>query len=85
MSKYHVSSSDQADNALREVMQEIGGSRLFLRSYIYTYTKKRASKLPVAVYGAGSAGAELVKALQSAWEYEPVAFLDDDAEKRSMR
>ena len=29
----------------------IGGSRLFLRSYIYTYTKKRGSKLPVAVYG----------------------------------
>ena len=62
----------------------IGGSRLFLRGYIYKYTKKRASKLPVVVYGAGSAGAELVKALQSGWEYKPVAFLDDDAEKRGM-
>ena len=60
----------------------IGGSRLFLRSYIYTYSKKRGNKHPVAVYGAGSAGAELVKALQSGLEYEPVAFIDDDVEKR---
>lgn len=62
----------------------IGGSRLFLRSYIHTYTKKKNNKQPVVVYGAGSAGAELVKAMQSGWEYEPVAFLDDDIEKRGM-
>jgi len=62
----------------------IGGSRLFLRGYIHTYTKKRNNKQPVVVYGAGSAGAELVKAMQSGWEYEPVAFLDDDIEKRGM-
>ncbi len=59
----------------------IGGSRLFLRSYIHAYTKKRGNKQPVVVYGAGSAGIELVKAMQSGWEYEPVAFLDDDSEK----
>lgn len=62
----------------------IGGSRLMLRSYIHTYTKKRNNKQPVAVYGAGSAGVELAKAMQSGWEYEPVAFLDDDIEKRGM-
>ena len=62
----------------------IGGSRLILRSYIHTYAKRRNNKQPVVVYGAGSAGAELVKAMQSGWEYEPVAFLDDAAEKRGM-
>ena len=62
----------------------IGGSRLFLRSYIQTYTKKRNNKQPVAVYGAGSAGVELVKAMQSGQEFEPVVFFDDDAEKRGL-
>jgi len=62
----------------------IGGSRLFLRSYIHTYTKRKMKGQPVAVYGAGSAGVELAKAMQSGWEYEPVAFLDDDNEKRGI-
>lgn len=59
----------------------IGGSRLFLRSYIHTYTTKRNNKQAVAVYGAGSAGVELTKAMQLGWEYEPVAFIDDDTDK----
>ncbi len=62
----------------------IGGSRLFLRSYIHSYAKRKNNKQPVVVYGAGSSGAELVKAMQSGWEYEPVAFIDDDIEKRGM-
>ncbi len=62
----------------------IGGSRLFLRGYIHTYTKRKSSKQPVIVYGAGAAGAELAKAMQSGWEYDPVAFLDDDVEKRGV-
>lgn len=60
----------------------IVGSRLILRSYIHSYTRKRKNKQSVAVYGAGSAGAELAKAMQSGWEYEPVAFLDDNLEKQ---
>lgn len=59
----------------------IGGSRLFVRSYIHTYTRRKLNKQPVVVYGAGSAGADLAKAIQSGWEYDPVAFLDDDPEK----
>ncbi|NOY72926.1 MAG: polysaccharide biosynthesis protein, partial [Gammaproteobacteria bacterium] len=43
----------------------IAGSRLVLRSYIHSYTKRRKNKQPVAVYGAGSVGAELAKAMQS--------------------
>lgn len=59
----------------------IAGSRLLLRGYIHSYTRKIKNKQPVAVYGAGSAGAELVKAMQSGREYEPVVFLDDNPEK----
>jgi len=62
----------------------IAGSRLFLRSYIYSYTQKRKNKQPVAIYGAGSAGAELAKAMQSGQEYEPVAFFDDNLEKQGI-
>ena len=62
----------------------IAGSRLILRGYIHSYAKGRKSKHPVAVYGAGSAGAELVKAMQSGWEYVPVAFLDDNQEKHGI-
>jgi len=62
----------------------IGGGRIVLRGYIHSYTRKKINKQPVAVYGAGSAGADLVKAMQSGWEYEPVAFLDDDLEKKGV-
>ena len=62
----------------------IGGSRLFVRGYIHTYSRRKLVKQPVAVYGAGSAGAELAKAIQSGWEYDPVAFLDDDLEKQGV-
>jgi len=62
----------------------IGGGRVLLRGYIHSYTRRKINKQPVAVYGAGSAGADIVKAMQSGWEYEPVAFLDDDAEKRGV-
>jgi len=61
----------------------IGGSRIVLRGFIQSYTRNRGNKQPVVVYGAGSAGAESVKAMQSGWEYEPVAFLDDDRDKYS--
>ncbi len=62
----------------------IAGSRLFLRSYIHSYTQKRKNKQSVAIYGAGSAGAELAKAMQSGQEYEPVAFFDDSLEKQGI-
>jgi len=62
----------------------IAGSRLFLRSYIHSYTGSKKNKQSVAVYGAGSAGAELVKAMQSGQEYEPVIFFDDDLEKHGI-
>lgn len=60
----------------------VAGSRLVLGGYIQSRTRRKINKQPVAVYGAGSAGAQLAKAMQSGWEYEPVAFLDDNSEKR---
>ena len=62
----------------------IAGSRLLLRGYIHSYTRKRKHKQPVAVYGAGSAGAALAKAMQSGWEYEPVVFIDDSTQKEGV-
>ncbi|MGI9274205.1 MAG: polysaccharide biosynthesis protein [Endozoicomonas sp.] len=35
--------------------------------------------VPVAIYGAGSAGVQLVEALDRGRRYKPVAFVDDDA------
>ena len=34
---------------------------------------------PVAIYGAGEAGCQLVSALDRGWEFRPVVFLDDDS------
>ena len=34
--------------------------------------------VPVAIYGAGAAGVQLMSALDKGLEYQPVAFLDDD-------
>jgi len=62
----------------------IAGSRLVLRGYMQTYSRKKINKQAVAIYGAGAAGAELVKALQSGWEYAPVALVDDDLEKKGV-
>lgn len=62
----------------------IAGSRLFMKGYIHSYANKRKNKQPVAIYGAGSVGASLAKALQSGWEYEPVVFLDDRADKQGV-
>jgi len=46
-----------------------------------------SSGVKIIVFGAGSAGAQLVQSLarQPAAEYRPVAFLDDDPAKRRLR
>ena len=46
-----------------------------------------SSGVKIIVFGAGSAGAQLVQSLarQPATEYRPVAFLDDDPAKRRLR
>lgn len=54
----------------------IGSSRNTVRT-AYEYSTKR-EKERVVIYGAGSAGRQLVRALQSGQEYFPCAFVDDD-------
>jgi FlaA1/EpsC-like NDP-sugar epimerase len=53
----------------------VGGSRLLLRGLI---TSRTAGSEPVAIYGAGTAGAQVVEALRVGGRFEPVAFLDDE-------
>lgn len=60
----------------------VAGSRLVLRSYIHSHSRRRKNRQPIVIYGAGAAGAELAKAMQQGWEYEAIAFLDDNSEKQ---
>jgi FlaA1/EpsC-like NDP-sugar epimerase len=54
----------------------MGGSRLFLRWLVRFPTS--LGRQPAIIYGAGSAGQQLVAALYLTSEYKPVAFVDDD-------
>ena len=51
----------------------IGGSRLFARWLFSEATNQNR----VVIYGAGSAGRQLLNALKQSKEYNPIAFLDD--------
>ncbi len=53
-----------------------GGTRLALRSY-YHHKVVRA-RIPVAIYGAGAAGRELLHALLHGDRYLPILFVDDN-------
>jgi FlaA1/EpsC-like NDP-sugar epimerase len=64
----------------------IGGSRLAARWWLSDRQinplfadKKENIKNNVIIYGAGSAGVQLVKSLDYSKEFRPVAFIDDDA------
>ncbi|OQX33290.1 MAG: hypothetical protein B0D91_14775 [Oceanospirillales bacterium LUC14_002_19_P2] len=46
------------------------------------HSKRTGNGIPVAIYGAGEAGTQLMYALDRGREYHPVAFIDDD---RSLR
>jgi len=54
-----------------------GGSRFVIWA-LFRQTQSNHRR-PVLVYGAGDAGRQLVNALRHGREYQPVAFLDDDA------
>ncbi len=55
------------------VTLEIGSSRLFAR-WLFSESKNKNS---VVIYGAGSAGRQLLNALKQSKEYNPLAFIDD--------
>ena len=54
----------------------VGGIRLILRESINVTKKDNRKK--VAIYGAGEAGRQLLKTLNSSYEYNPIIFIDDD-------
>ena len=61
------------------LMALVGGGRLVLRRYLRRRFRLSTPRAPVIVYGAGEAGAQLVNALRYSTEFEPVAFVDDNA------
>ncbi|MHA7879528.1 MAG: polysaccharide biosynthesis protein [Saccharospirillum sp.] len=56
----------------------VGGSRIVVRSFYHWLSRHYTNKEPVAIFGAGSAGAQLASALQKGREFIPVAFLDSN-------
>jgi len=58
----------------------IGGSRFMLRGVLRKIGYNANAKA-VAVYGAGSAGIQLVSSLIHGFEYAPMFFIDDDEKK----
>jgi len=58
----------------------IGGSRLLVRDYFQENQRASIHREKVAVYGAGSAGIQLVNGLLSGKDYNPVAFVDEKSD-----
>ncbi|OSM05305.1 putative polysaccharide biosynthesis protein capd [Magnetofaba australis IT-1] len=57
----------------------IGGSRMGAR-YLLRASEGSGKRIPVAIYGAGTAGAQLATALQHSTQYIPLVFIDDKPE-----
>ena len=57
------------------LLAAVGGSRFLVRHAIHAEHNKR--KQNIIIYGAGSTGTQLLKALQNGQDYQPVAFIDD--------
>lgn len=56
-------------------------SRFVFKGALYSWDNFVNDRKPVIIYGAGSAGAQLVESLRKSTEYAPVAFVDDDSSK----
>ena len=54
----------------------VGGTRLAMRSWYRSV--HQSGNCQVAIYGAGSAGRQLLNALRHSHQYEPVVFIDDN-------
>ncbi len=63
------------------ILLSVGGSRLFVRALISQFAGNK--KVPVVVYGAGSAGRQLAFGLTIGPEYYVSAFIDDDVAKHN--
>ena len=58
----------------------VGGSRIMVRAMVGRLAT--INKVPVAIYGAGSAGRQLAPAIAAGDEYYVSAFIDDDLSKQ---
>jgi len=58
----------------------VGGSRMLVRGYVQNIERRKHEK--VIIYGAGSAGLQLLTALGQLGEFQPVAYIDDDKTKQ---
>ena len=57
-------------------------SRFVFKGYLYSWDNFVNNRTPAIIYGAGSAGAQLVESLKKNHEYAPIAFIDDDQSKQ---
>lgn len=59
----------------------LGGSRFLMRRFLVNVLGGGLNRQPVAVFGGGGAGAQLVSGLQSSTEFFPALVVDDDPSK----
>ncbi len=55
--------------------------RFLYKGFLYSWDNFVNDRKPTIIYGAGSAGAQLVESLRKNHEYAPIAFIDDDKAK----
>lgn len=55
--------------------------RYMFKGLLYSWDNYVNNRKPTIIYGAGSAGAQLVESLRKNHEYAPIAFIDDDVSK----
>ncbi len=56
-------------------------SRFMFKGVLYSWDNFVNDRKPVIIYGAGTAGVQLVESLRKNTEYAPIAFIDDDQNK----
>ena len=56
-------------------------SRFLLKGLMYSWDSRVNKRKQIIVYGAGSAGVQIVESLKKSIDYAPVAFIDDDKQK----
>lgn len=59
-------------------------SRFIFKGVLYSWDNFVNNRMPVIIYGAGVAGAQLVESLRKNRDYAPIAFIDDDPSKEGM-
>ncbi len=59
-------------------------SRMTARSWLLYLSEKSGTRMPVAIYGAGSIGVQLLASLRKDFDLRPVAFIDDNPTLQHM-